>query len=504
MIANIASATVRGAHGHPVTVEVHVGAGLPGFTMLGLPDEACREARDRVRAAVLSSGFDWPDRRITVNLAPPHHRKTGSGLDLAIAIGVLVAAQRIPPEAVGGLHMVGEVGLDGALHPVPGVAPMVAVDRGADWVVPVGSLAEASAVGRSRVLGATCLAGVVEALTGTAEWADCDAGESDTAVVDAPDMRDVRGQPVARAALEVAAAGGHHLLLVGSPGSGKTMLAERLCGLLPDLTADVALEATMIHSAAGERLPTGGLVRRPPFRTPHHSATLAAMVGGGSHHLRPGAASLAHGGVLFCDEMGQFAPSVLDGLREALECGAVTIGRVEHQVTVPARFQMIGATNPCPCGEGLRPGSCICDERARRRYSQRLSGPLLDRFDLRVAVQRPDTDHLLGGSDGECSAVIAGRVEVARTAALQRAGVLNAHLDAVGLDRHARPDADGAARLRTEIDAGRLTGRGYHRVRRTARTLADLVGEVGDVIDDRHVATAVAMRVSMGAERGRG
>lgn len=500
MIATIAAATILGARGHPVTVEVHVSKGLPGFTMLGLPDESCREARDRVRAAVMSSGFAWPDRKITVNLAPPHYRKVGSGLDVAIAVGVLVALEVIAPDAVERLAFAGELGLDGSIRRVPGVAPMVGVRPDVDWVVPAESVAEARVAGRALVRPVDRLDRLVEALNGVAAWPEFDRIASVVAEPDVPDLADVKGQPLARLGLEVAAAGGHHLLFVGPPGAGKTMLARRLPGLLPDLDRAHALQTTMVHSAAGVVLPPGGLVTRPPFRAPHHTSSVGSLVGGGSHQMRPGEISLSHGGILFLDEMGQFAPKVLDGLREALESGEIMVGRVEQvRVAMPAQFQLVGATNPCPCGGGGAPSECECDERGRTRYLGRLSGPLLDRFDLRIAVQRPDVDELLGGRPGESTADVAARVLAARTRAIERNGTLNAALDDRGLNEFAplQPDAD--TMIRTEIERGRLTGRGYHRVRRVARTLADLAGHHERPIGVEHIAGALSMRARVGA-----
>jgi magnesium chelatase family protein len=492
MLAIVQSATVDGIEGHPVRVEVHVSAGLPGFTVVGQPDAPCRESRDRVRAALLSSGFEWTLRRVTVNLAPSSVRKVGAGFDLPMAVGLLIANGAIPPDAVADCAFIGELGLDGSLRRVPGIVSMVGRLRDRAVLVPASAGAEAALAG-GRVRTARSLRQLVAMLRGEEPWPAAPVPGPSPEEVGVPDMAEVKGQPLGRWAVKVAAAGGHHLLMVGPPGAGKTMLAERLPGLLPALGDAEALETTRVWSVAGV-LPEGcGLIRRPPFRAPHHSTPTAALVGGGTTRLRPGEVSLAHHGVLFMDEMSEFPRAVLDSLRQPLEQGTITVCRASTVARFPARFQLVGATNPCPCGYSAPGRECRCSAPARVRYAQKLSGPLLDRFDLRIVMPRSDISELMDVAPAEPTAVMAAEVARVRELSRRRGFSDNAAIPAAALDELA-PLAPAARRLvRSRLEAGSLNPRGLHRTRRVALTLADLDGHDGP-LGDEHMAAALALR----------
>jgi len=496
MLASLSSATVFGVSGHPVTVEVHVSSGLPGYTLVGLPDASCRESRDRVRAAILSSGLTWPMKRVTVNLAPTNLPKSGAGLDLAIAVGVLLASEQIRLGVDERLALLGELGLDGSLRSVAGALPMVASLRDSDAVlVPPANVREASALGRIKVRTVPDLRTLIAVLAGDEPWPDTEVGRPVAPAAPAPDLSEVRGQAVARLALEVSAAGGHNLLMVGAPGAGKTMLAERIAPLLGDLDDEAAISVSSVHSSAGLALPEDGLIRRPAFRAPHHTASLVSMVGGGTRQMRPGEISLASDGVLFLDELGEFPAAVLDALRQPLEEGVIRVSRAHATAVLPARTLLIAAMNPCPCGLAGT-AHCRCSEANLNRYARRVSGPLLDRFDLRVRVHPTARADLIDDHPSESSRDVASRVATVRRRAMERGVSSNASLAAVVVREVTSIDPSAERLLAAAVDRGRLSGRGLERVRRVALTLDDLRGGIG-VLDQQVVAQALALRMQI-------
>ena len=493
MHASIKTVAFRGIDTIPVEVQVHVANGLPAMAIVGLADKAVAESRERVRAALTSIGLALPPKRIAINLAPADVVKEGAHFDLPIALGLLVAIGTVPPDSVDGTLVLGELSLHGGIEPVSGVLPaaMAAVGAGLDLICPQKCGPEAAWANDLSIAAAPDLMSLLTHLRGV-QMLPQPQPELLPSSHRAPDMADLKGQETARRVLEIAAAGRHNLLMVGPPGAGKSMLASRLPGLLPPLSPREALDVTMLHSVAGQ-LPAGGLIQARPFRDPHHSASMAALVGGGAR-ARPGEISLAHGGVLFLDELAEFAKSALDALRQPLETGHVVVARANHHVTYPARFQLVAAMNPCRCGYLGDPArACTRAPDCGRNYCARVSGPMIDRFDMIIEVPEVSGSTLLHSAPGEPSVSVARRVTTARDFATGR------EMEAAGTGTSSSPEdlagdisADAKSLLEKAIETQSLSARGFHRVLRVARTIADL--ERSEGVERRHLAEALAYR----------